>query len=607
MMRIHTSPGATIRINNEVRGTSDLQAEFPEGGYQVEAHLDGYQSKTGSIELQAGASNSLDLTLEPALPMLRVSSDTGIGKVSFDAHPGLEVQGAQWTLDKISSGDHAVKFSGPQGEVSFSFSAAPNALPALNSPIAAHGVLAVIVANLGGRVRVYCSDSSAKVIFDGRPAVNAAEKGLDLAPVTAGAHQLAVSRGQDSYKLDIDTGPVPTLTTFLQSGQNIGTVLIVTGQDKARVFLNGKQQEGTAQNGQLRIPNLAPKEYAVRVSKNGFQELPEQKIRVRKGEQARLTFNLQPVPRFAALWIQGAPPGAMVAIDQTQMGTVQADGNLSVPSVSPGDHIIELRKDRFRPKQVTKHFVAGVVVSIAGPEAALEAASGDLKIAFSPADATVTLTRGGEPPIKLSSGMVQSLAPGSYVLTARSDGIARSVAVEVVAGQARNIDLQLAPGGMSQWADSQGWKSENGSYVHRGGDYVLYNASPTVGTFVFSAVLLKGRRLQWVVNYTDPNNYGLFQMDENFFYRTVVRNGVRTEEGKFPLKAEKRAFRTLQIRVTPSEVVHQTRRGDAWVVVDKWTGSGANLSQGKFGFYIPGSDQVALSGFSHYPDLNLQR
>ena len=96
-------------------------------------------------------------------------------------------------------------------------------------------------------------------------------------------------------------------------------------------------------------------------------------------------------------------------------------------------------------------------------------------------------------------------------------------------------------------------------------------------------------------------------MDENFFYRTIVRNGAKTEEGKLPLKGEKRAFRTIQIRVMASEVVHQIRSGDAWVVLDKWGGSGANLSQGKFGFYIPGSDQVALSGFSHYPELNLQR
>jgi hypothetical protein len=31
------------------------------------------------------------------------------------------------------------------------------------------------------------------------------------------------------------------------------------------------------------------------------------------------------------------------------------------------------------------------------------------------------------------------------------------------------------------------------------------------GTFLFSAMLLKGPRLQWMVNDTDPANYGLFQ------------------------------------------------------------------------------------------------
>jgi hypothetical protein len=118
--------------------------------------------------------------------------------------------------------------------------------------------------------------------------------------------------------------------------------------------------------------------------------------------------------------------------------------------------------------------------------------------------------------------------------------------------------------------------------------------------------LLKGHRLQWVANYTDPNNYGLFQMDENFFYRTVVRNGVKTEETKFPLKVDKKTFRAIQVRVTPTEIVHQTQNNGAWIVLDKWSENGVNLSQGKFGFYIPGSDQVALSSFGHYADLTPQ-
>jgi eukaryotic-like serine/threonine-protein kinase len=608
VVHIHTTPGATIRVNNEVRGTSDLQAEFSEGTYQVEAQLEGYQSKSGSLEVKAGAANSLDLILDPALPTVRVSTDTGIGKIVFDTQPAVDLQGAQWTLDKLGPGDHTVKFSGPQGDASFIFSSDANTLPVLRGPITTHGVLAVIVANLGGLLHVYSSDPAAKVSLDGQAAIDATENGADLAQVTPGAHQLMVSRGNDEYKLDIDASPAPTLSTFVQSGQNIGTVLVVTGQDKAKVFLNGKLQESTNQSGQLRIPNLEPKEYTVRISKNGFQDLPEQKIRVRKGEQSKLTFNLQPVPHFASFAIQGAVPGTVVAIDQVQVGTVASDGTLNLSTINPGDHVIEVRKDRFKPRQFTKHFVAGATTTLTSAESVLEAASGELRITFSSSDATVTLTRGSEAPVKVSSGGVLSLAPGSYTLTARTaDSITRSANVEVIAGQSRNIDLPLAPSGMSRWDDAEGWKSEKGSYIHHGGDYVLYNTSPTSGTFVFSAMLLKGHRLQWVLNYTDPNNYGLFQMDDNFFYRTVIRNGMKSNEAKFPLKGEKKAFRIIQVRVTPTEVVHQTRNGDAWVVLDRWSESGSNLGLGKFGFYIPGSDQVALSSFSHYADLNLQR
>ena len=91
--------------------------------------------------------------------------------------------------------------------------------------------------------------------------------------------------------------------------------MIVTGEDKARVYLNGQLQKGTTQGGQLRIPNLEPKDYEVTVSKADFQDLPPQKVHVRKGEQTKLSFNLQPVLHLASLSIQGGTPGAQVLID----------------------------------------------------------------------------------------------------------------------------------------------------------------------------------------------------------------------------------------------------------------------------------------------------
>jgi serine/threonine protein kinase len=389
-----------------------------------------------------------------------------------------------------------------------------------------------------------------------------------------------------------------------KTSADLGTLVVVTGQDKAKVFLNGKPQTQLTQNGQLRIPNLDLKDYVVRVSKNGFQDLPEQKIRVRKGEQAKLIFNLQPVPHLASLTIAGGPPGATVLIDQTQAGTVQPDGTINLATVNPGDHTIEIRKDRFKPKQIKRHFVVGSAVSLSAADVALEAAPGELKIAFTPADAQVTLTKAGETSTKVISGSPLSLAAGSYTLTAKTtDNFSRTSTLEMVAGQSKNLDLSLAPDGMSKFDDPSGWKQEKSSFVRKGGDFVMYSLSPTSGTFVFSAMLNKGHRLQWVVNCTDVNNYILFQMDDNNFYRTVIRNGQKGDEVKIPHKNEKKAFRTLQVRVGPNEIVHQIRQGDSWVVLDRWTPPGSNLTLGKFGFYIPGNDQITLSSFGHYVDL----
>jgi serine/threonine protein kinase len=603
---VHASPpGATIRINHEVRGTSNLQVDLPQGSYQIEAELNGYQSKATTIEAKAGSPVSIDLSLDPALPVVKLSSDTGAGKVSFDDQPPVELEGAQWTLDKLASGDHELKFDGKQGNAAFAFSSEAGAMPAVRGRIAANRLLAVVVSNLGGQVHVYASDPAAKLSLDRQSPAAMPENGWELPQVSAGTHELALIHGDDQYKLDIDIGPAPTLATFLMSGQNIGTLVIVTGEDKARVFLDGQMQKGTTQGGQLRIPNLEPKDYVVTVSKAGFQDLPPQKVRVRKGEQTQLTFSVQPVPHLSSLSIQGGTPGAQVWIDQAAVGLVQPDGTFDLATIAPGDHVIELRKERFQPKRLQKHFVAGVNVALAGAEAGLEAGTGELRITFSPPEAVVSLTKNGEAPVKVTSGSPLSLTPGTYTLSARiADSVTRSSVLEVVAGQSKSLDLTLSPSGMSKWDDPASWKPDKNGFVHKGGDFVLYGVSPTSGTFAFSVMLQKGHRLQWVVNYIDPNNYLLFQMDENNFYRTVMHNGQKSDEFKIPHKSEKKSFRFMQIRVTPNEIVNQAKEGDAWVILDKWTAP--NVAAGKFGFYIPGSDQVILASFSFYADLNIQ-
>jgi len=604
-VRVHTSPaGATIRINNEVRGVSDLQLQLPPGNYQVAAELGGYQTGIASLEAKSGAPNSVDLVLQPVLSSVKLSSDSGTGRVVLDDFPAIDLEGGQGSLNSILAGNHKLKFEGPQGSAEFSFSTSTGSPPAVVGSIAAKKLVAVVISNLGSRVRIYCSESDSSASLDQQAPAKLPADGLDLQNVSPGQHQLLVTRAGDQYSLAIDAGQSPTLAAYLQSGKNIGTLTVVTTEDGVTVSVNGRAQKGLTRGGQLRIANLEPKEYTISVSKAGFKDAAPQKVVIRKGEQ-KLIFPMVALPRVATLSIRGGTPGAQALLDDKLLGSVQADGTLSVANISPGDHSIVLRKDRFESKRLQKHFDAGIETSIAGADAVLQLATGELRVTFSPADAQVTLAKAGESPVKVSNGAALNLPPGSYTLTAMAGEMERTKVVEVIAGQSRSVDLALAPGGMSKWDTPSSWTQEQNAYVHKGGGFVLFGTSPTNGTFSFSVMLQKGKRLQWVLNYTSPSaTYVRFQMDENYFYRSIIRNGEETEEVKIPHKFQKKTFQTFQIRVTSDAIVNQVRDGNEWVVLDKFSSPGTNLALGKFGFYLPGKDQIALANFNHYPDLD---
>ena len=137
------------------------------------------------------------------------------------------------------------------------------------------------------------------------------------------------------------------------------------------MFLNNKEYPRRTQNGQLRIQTIGPVE--VRVQKVGFENSPAQTAVVKKGSEVRLEFKLKPMLQSAALHIEGATPGAEVLIDQRRVGAVADDGSFHNDSVTPGDHVIGLRRDRFAPKQFSRNFTAGQTVTISGADAALVA------------------------------------------------------------------------------------------------------------------------------------------------------------------------------------------------------------------------------------------
>jgi serine/threonine-protein kinase len=602
-------PGAAIRVNGEVQGAANLSLSLPPGTYQLEAQLEGYQPAVTSLTISAGPPPPpLDLALTPLPQTVRLFTDLESGTVTLDDQAAGELQEGQIVLDNVAPGTHLLKVHSRAGEAAIQFEARPGAAPVLSGPVQAKELIAVLVTNLGGKARVHASAAS-KVAVDGQPAGDAGPEGLELHNLTPGDHELALGGGAGQRKMVVSVGPNPALTAFLKSDRNVGTLVVNTGEDGVKVFLNDKEQRRQTRRGILRIPNLPVRDYKVRVEKDGFQREPEQLAVIQKGDETRVAFQLKPAPTVASAQIRGAPAGAEVLLDRKPIGTVQPDGAFALSNLTPGEHTIELRKEQYRPKQIRRTFTAGETVVFGGTEVALERAGGTLRLNLSPADARVTIARTGEPPRPVSDAVV-SVPEGSYTLVARAPNHGeKSVSVQVAAGETKVVDLQLTPQkpapavvrGMSDFDNPAGWVKDGNWFLRRGGNFVAFRPAPVQGSFVFTASLRRGGRLQWFLARADDRNYVLFQMDRRNYYRHEVVNGRRKELQKIPHKQDDQDYWTLQIDVTPTSVVHKIHDGERWAVLDAWSDPARNFSSGQFGFYIPGNDQYAISNFSYTP------
>jgi serine/threonine protein kinase len=605
-LEVRTSPaGARIVVNDEVRGTSNLQLSLLPGSYNLRAELEGYESESTTVQIKPGAPTSIDLALQSLPQAVRLYTDLQTGAVQLDGNPGGELQGGELVLDSVLPGRHKLAVTGQHAQATFEFETAPGTMPTLTAPLFAEELKVVLFANLGTRGRVYTNFGPINITVDGQPAGTAGPEGLELTNLTTGRHDLLLGEGQDQRSVVIEVGAVPAVTAFMSSDRNAGTLVVVTGEDNVRVLIDGMEFRRTTQRGQLRIPNLDVKGYSIQVAKQGFLPVPPQRAEIRKGEETRLEFHLSPVPSVASLQIQGAIPGAQVVLDQRVLGIVREDGSFTASNLSPGDHSIEIRKEQFRPRRLTRSFAAGDTVRLAGNEVLLESAQGVLHLDVSPPDAQVTIARVGDPQARAIREATLNVPEGTYILRAQAPHFSpRSVTVRVGAGESKTVDLHLAgerKGDTGEWEKPEGWTRDGNWAIRKGGGFVLYRAVPTAGRFVMTVALRKGRRLQWVLNHLDDRNYVLFQTDKKLFYRSVVRNGTTQELAKVPIGVAYNGYYTIQIRVAANSIQHEVFDGKNWVPVDSWTEPGMNLAGGKFGLLVPGGDEVGISNFTFYP------
>ena len=619
-VEVATNPtGASVRVaggNSEATCVSNCKLALSPGTYQVTAFLDGFEPAASSVSVTAaGQPGAVSLTLQPQAQTVRILTDLDQGKVVLDGQPPVDLQEGQLVLDRVPSGSHSVKISGRNGDASFSFAVADARMPAVAGPVTARNLIAVLVSSFGKQARVVASAGPLKLAVNGQAQGQVGPDGTDLTNFQPGVAEIVVGEGRDQRNMSETFGAAPMLTAFLKSDVNAGTLVVSTGQDDVRVFLNDKEYRRRTQRGQLRIQTIG--RVTVRVAKGGFQEAPPQTAEVAKGAEVRLRFELQPQPQFGSLEIRGGTPGAEVLLDQKSVGVVGPDGSFAFNTIQPGERTVELRLQRHTPKRVLHGFQAGQTAVLTGADVVLAAATGTIRLGRTPASATISYRRADETESHEARGNQIELPAGSYVFSATAPGFAESIArVQLSGGESRAVEFTLARerpaapaaapapvvAGMADFLDAPAWRREGSTWVHKGGGFVPYKLPPK-GVFTFTVELLKGGgifrsgQIRWCLQYLDARNYLLFEMDRKNFSSDVVQKGRKTERIKTRHDFEGQKAFALQIEVTPDRLVHKVRAGDEWTVLDTFSEPGRDFTQGKFGFMIQGNDEIAISDF----------
>lgn len=608
---IKTSPmGASIRVNGEVKCTSNCNIELPTGTYEVLAVMPGYESATSALNVVGGTPGELSLTLQPMPLSVRLFTDLQAGKVTLDGNPLGDLQDGQLVLDRVSPGRHTVKVTSQATEASFDFESQLGQAPVIVGPVTAKNVLAIVVSNAGKDGKVH-SSANVKVQVDGVAAGDAGPSGLALANLAAGDRELAISDGSTDRKLLVSVGAQPTLTAYLKLDVNLGSLYVSAGDlDDATVFLNNTELKRKTKGGQLRLLGLPVRQYMVRVVKDGYVAEPAKPVTVTKGQETRVEFALKAVPKLATLRISGATPGTAVLLDGQGLGIIAADGTYSSTTIAPGEHTVEFRRESFAPKRNPRQFRAGETVELTGADVTLVAAASSVRVNVKPATAQIFYRKSDESQLRQANGNTINVGAGTWVVVAKAANfVDGTTTVQVASGENKSVEITLkeAPkvitkklGTMLEWEQPGEWVQQEGWTVHKGGNYVLYGITPPNGTFTFNIALLKGRRLQWVADYKDSKNHVLYQLDRKNFFRRDVVNG-RSSEYKVGHDLEKQESYTIQIDISPGAVKHSLHNGSKWIEMDTFASPGRNLTDGKFGLYIPGSDVFGLSNFRFNP------
>ncbi len=350
--------GAAVSVGDQSCVTPNCKIKLKPGTYSLVAKKDGYQSITRQITISNQPSEvGIPLSLEALPEVLQVNTNFESGRVLLDERPIGNLRDGQFSVSGIRPGQHTLKITDGRTSFETEWLSKPGERPQVSKPVSAADLQATVIANAGDTGNILCNCGAQSVAIDGAAVGQTAQLPTPETAVNnfkEGPHQVSIA----GHTMVVDSRPNPTLSVFLSMDRNVGTLIVVTREDNARVYLNNQLYRRASEHGALRIP-VDVGEYSLRVEKDGFQKLSAMTVSVGKGEEKRVEMSL--VPLTSVLEIAGAVPGAKVTIDGSPAG--EADGNGAARlQVKPGSHAIELSKPDYASARFSAEFAPGATI-----------------------------------------------------------------------------------------------------------------------------------------------------------------------------------------------------------------------------------------------------
>jgi serine/threonine protein kinase len=559
------TPGATIRVGNQTTH-GEFSAELQPGDYPLEVRLAGYEAVRDKIVVPASGLTMTVPELRPLATSLHISADLQRARVRVDGQPESPMQDGDFQADDLAAGDHRVVITDGHSQATVAFSTAIATAPQIKPPVGAKELVALVATALGPTVTIRSSVEPTKVTVDGREAARNEAGAFQAGELPEGEHEIAVLAGKDERKFAVHTGDRPEIRVALYSDRDVGSIVVTTGLPDFRVFIDGVQVTRNIRDGSMSIGGLPVKSYKVRVVADGYQPSSEPVLEVKKGGLVKQVFTLTAIPQFATLVVKGTPPRTQVLIDNTAVGTTDAEGSLTVDKVSPGEHTVELRNPpQYKPAQFRRAFDGRESITISGAEARLERNAATIVLTATPEGVHFETRCGQGPAQRRPAPVTVTCGESQFSYRATLEGY-RDVTetITLSPGETYRKPVELTKVIVAVRKNScsmtdlpkRGWTLEEGWYA-AGNDAVL-PCDDMIGTYQFAVRLPRGfaaRSVSWTVQSGSARQQ--FVLEKKSF---SFRGGQKQDISKYDEDGHI-SFRLIN---EGNRIIHEVKAGNSW-------------------------------------------